>query len=172
MKNLTKGLLWAFVVTTLVGSCLHFLYDLLPNPVTAIISPVNESIWEHVKLIYWPLLVVWLLVLRKEVSAGAWALGMLAASGGMLLLGWLYHIVLGGETMAIDVAIYVAMMAVGFRLPFVLEEKKKGEGKSSGLPVLLVVALGAAIVLFTFLPPDHVLFADLSGTNTWTTIPY
>lgn len=30
----------------------HFLYDLIPNPIFAIIFPVNESIWEHMKLIF------------------------------------------------------------------------------------------------------------------------
>ena len=40
------------------------------------------------------------------------------------------------------------------------------------LGVLAVLALGAALVLFTFLPPDCPLFLDLSGVNTWSTIPY
>ena len=31
---------------------LHYLYDKIPNTLTSIISPVNESIWEHMKLIY------------------------------------------------------------------------------------------------------------------------
>ena len=30
----------------------HFLYTWLPNPVFSIIFPVNESIWEHMKMIY------------------------------------------------------------------------------------------------------------------------
>ena len=47
MRKLPKKLLTAFVVTTLAGACLHFLYVLLPNPVTALLAPVNESLWEH-----------------------------------------------------------------------------------------------------------------------------
>ena len=31
---------------------LHFLYDWLPNSLFSIFFPVNESIWEHMKLIY------------------------------------------------------------------------------------------------------------------------
>ena len=30
----------------------HFLYDLLPNPIFSIFFPVNESIWEHMKMLY------------------------------------------------------------------------------------------------------------------------
>ena len=40
------------------------------------------------------------------------------------------------------------------------------------VPLLLTAAMGGAMVIFTFLPPDHVLFADLSGVNTWQVIPY
>lgn len=45
MRKLPKKLLTAFVVTTLAAACLHFLYVLLPNPVTALLAPVNESLW-------------------------------------------------------------------------------------------------------------------------------
>ena len=40
------------------------------------------------------------------------------------------------------------------------------------LLVLLVVALGAALLLFTFLPPAGLLFTDLSGARTWSSYPY
>ena len=43
-----------------------------------------------------------------------------------------------------------------------------GSGSSGGT----YFALGGAMVIFTFLPPAHVLFADLSGVNTWQVIPY
>ena len=31
---------------------LHFLYDVFPNFLTSIFAPVNESIWEHMKIIF------------------------------------------------------------------------------------------------------------------------
>lgn len=31
---------------------LHFIYEWLPNSLIAIIAPVNESIWEHMKLVF------------------------------------------------------------------------------------------------------------------------
>ena len=30
----------------------HFLYECFPNPIFSILFPVNESIWEHMKLLY------------------------------------------------------------------------------------------------------------------------
>ena len=49
---------WGLVFTLAVlgGAALHFLYDVWPNPLTAVLAPVNESVWEHLKLFFWPTL--------------------------------------------------------------------------------------------------------------------
>lgn len=167
--TISKRLLIAFVLTTLAGACLHFLYDLLPSPATALFSPVNESIWEHLKLIYWPYLAAMFLVTGKagRGQRGSWLFSLLVISVAMLIAGYVYHISLSGTSPGFDIALYVILMAVGFYLPGRLKETA---GRSS--PVFfLVVLLGVAIVLFTFLPPDHILFADLSEVHTWYTIP-
>jgi len=40
------------VIIFLLCFPLHFLYDFLPNSLFSIFLPVNESIWEHMKIIY------------------------------------------------------------------------------------------------------------------------
>ena len=35
----------------------HFAYDLIPCKLTALFFPVNESIWEHMKIIYGVLII-------------------------------------------------------------------------------------------------------------------
>ena len=51
---------WGLVFTLAVlgGAALHFLYNVWPNPLTAVLAPVNESVWEHLKLLYWPFRVI------------------------------------------------------------------------------------------------------------------
>lgn len=46
-KLKTIGVIIAF----LLAFPIHFLYEWLPNPVFAIFFPVNESIWEHMKML-------------------------------------------------------------------------------------------------------------------------
>lgn len=171
-KQLSKGVLIAFVVATVAGACLHFVYDLLPNVVTGIFSPVKESLWEHMKIIYWPLLVVALIRTRGAGRAGRgpWALAILVATGGTLILSYIYHIILGGETAAVDMALYVIMMGLAFLLASKIDHPAVYE-RADALS-LLVLALGCAIVLFTFLPPKGSLFIDLSEVRTWITIPF
>ncbi len=46
-----------FGAVSLGGTLLHFLYDRTDSPLCALISGVNESIWEHMKLLFFPMLV-------------------------------------------------------------------------------------------------------------------
>ena len=49
--------LMGFALTSLFGTVLHFLYDLLGGAAwVAPFSGVNESTWEHMKLLFWPML--------------------------------------------------------------------------------------------------------------------
>ena len=76
---------WGLVFTLAVlgGAALHFLYDVWPNPLTAVLAPVNESVWEHLKLLYWPFLAAAFVLARGADDArGRWCgllVGLLAA---------------------------------------------------------------------------------------------
>ena len=69
----------AFVLAALVGSALHFGYDLCPSPLVGLICPVSESVWEHLKLLYWLFLASGFLLNRKAQDAQAAWSGTLAA---------------------------------------------------------------------------------------------
>ena len=50
--------LFGFAVTSLGGTLLHFLYEWSGNAVwIAPFSGVNESTWEHMKLLFWPMFI-------------------------------------------------------------------------------------------------------------------
>lgn len=50
--NLKKMILINTVIMFIISFLVHFVYELLPNNVFAIFFPVNESIWEHMKMLY------------------------------------------------------------------------------------------------------------------------
>lgn len=167
----SKKILAVFAAATILGALLHFVYTLFPSPVTALFSPVCESLWEHLKLLYWPYLAAMLLLTwggGKEGKA-PWLLSALIICAAMLALGWLYYIALGQEGHWFGPVLYVALMVLGFLLPAPLSRTKVS--RFGDCLMLLIVALGAAIALFSFLPPGALLFADLSGVRTWVTLP-
>ena len=51
MKKITTNIV-AVIFIFLIGFVIHNLYEIFPNPISAIVFPVNESIFEHVKLIF------------------------------------------------------------------------------------------------------------------------
>ncbi len=46
----------------------HFLYDLFPSRIFAIIFPINESVFQHLKLFTYPILFTYLLFYRKKFN--------------------------------------------------------------------------------------------------------
>jgi len=173
VKKFSKLLLWAFLLSTAAGVLLHFLYGWLPSPLTAIFSPVKESIWEHLKILYWPLLGAALLLTRggERGCRAPWLLSLLVVCGTMLGAAYWYHLIFQGEEMLFDLILYFLLMAAGFLLPR-LFVPLAGRGWWSEALWVLVLLLGGVMLLFTFLPPVHPLFTDLSAVRTWFTIPF
>ena len=65
-----RQLILTWTAALLAGCVLHALYRWCPNAVTALFSPVAESLWEHVKLIFWPYLGA-ALILARDRPGGA-----------------------------------------------------------------------------------------------------
>jgi hypothetical protein len=172
MKQTTKKLLWVFAVTLGLGFLLHFLYEWFPNSLTALFSPVKESLWEHVKIVFWPLFLAALVVSGQDSAVRAgWLLSAVVTSGLMLAAAYVYHVLLRGEGMAFDIALYVAAIILGFFLPRWLTPLGERPTWRRAAWVLTAI-LAAMLVGFTFRPPEGILFADLSGgVRTFLTIP-
>lgn len=169
MSEEKRAVLLAFIFATLAGTLLHFLYGLFPSPLTAVVSVVRESLWEHGKLVYLPGLVASVCLAKRYGKLGERMASLLVGFLVTLALGYLCCVVLGWENPLVNIGIYIAAMLLVFWLPDPLE--KRLQGRLGELFLLLVIALGGAIWLFTFLPPDSVLFADLSHHNVFGVIP-
>lgn len=50
--NLTKDKIISSILIFALCFLFHFLYEWFPNPLFAIFFPVNESIWEHMKILF------------------------------------------------------------------------------------------------------------------------
>ncbi len=50
--NLTKSKIITAIIIFVLSFLIHFGYDVFPNSISALFFPVNESIWEHMKMLY------------------------------------------------------------------------------------------------------------------------
>lgn len=151
----------AFFLAALIGTGLHFLYPLLPVPVVGLFAPMNESVWEHLKLLYWPFLAVSFLLCRKPVDAPtAWSGPLLAQLVMPVFLLGVYYILSAGfdvYSLWMDILLYYLTLALGT----VTAYRVTRSGKLAYLAGVLVIGVGlygACLVLFTMAPPDFPIF--------------
>ena len=166
-KRLWRWETVGWVVTGLLGPLLHFAYEWSGgNPVVAAFAAVNESIWEHMKILFWPLLfwaaVEWPVFFRHYRNFLAVKTAAITAAVALVpVLYYTYGGVWGKTLAAVDIGIYyVAAAAAGWCTCTLA-----GRGKCVGVwkQVLgggILLCLGALFVLFTFCPPEIALFEE------------
>ena len=159
-----------FAFTSLLGTFLHFLYDLSGGKLwAAVISGVNESTWEHMKLLFFPMLIFGLARFffaprRKDLTC----ILLRSILLGQILIPILFYTYNGAVGKSPDwVNIAIFFIAAFFAFLYQTMELRK-ESASCPFPRLALAALfGIALlfVLFTFFPPELGLFRDpISGT--------
>ena len=168
-----RSILWqaaGFAVATLGGTILHFSYDwtggsLLVSP----FSGVNESTWEHMKLLFWPL-VLFALVQRKffRSQKNYWSVKLAEILLGLALIPVLFYAWNGAFGKSPD-WLNIVFFYVSALLVFVYERRAfKSDTLRHPNPQFSFAAIfliGALFVIFTFLPPRLPLFRDpLTGT--------
>ena len=152
-----------FTVTLLAGAALHFLYTWLPLPLIGLFAPVNESVWEHLKLLYWPVLTAGFFLTQGENDQmRAWSGILLAELVMPLFLTGSYYLLrcgFGVHALWIDIALYAMTMSLGFWLAYCVQ--KSGRlAFLAGVLVILTGIYGAALVLFTLAPPMLPIFME------------
>ena len=165
MKSLKIYFAAGVIFSAVLGTLSHFFYEWSgQNPVVALFSPVNESTWEHMKLVFFPIL-VWSLLLpagiRKEFPAMQCAIliGGLLGTWLVPLFFYTYSGILGRNIAFIDISIfYICVLAA-----FCLARKLQASDQTSKLCpfiCLFTLVMLFAFFLFTFAPLDIGLFAE------------
>lgn len=156
-----RSFLIAAVSAAAVGTALHFLYAALPNPLTALFSPVNESVWEHLKLLYWPtLLGAWALSAQTQEPYRLWSAffaAVLAMPAALLGAYFAARKLLGELPDWTNIALYYLVLFGGFALAWRLYRSGRAK-KAVGYLLSAVMLYGAALILFTFAAPPVGIF--------------
>ena len=162
--------LMGFAVTSLVGTILHFLYEWTGESVlVAPFSGINESTWEHMKLIFWPMLVyavVQSFFFRERKDFFCVKLrGILMALVLIPTLFYTYNGVIGKSPDWINIAIFFVSAAVAYIYETKLFGKESVKCKNPKLAIFILSLIAAAFVVFTFKTPALGIFKDpLTGT--------
>jgi hypothetical protein len=163
--------LWQLVgfgVTALSGTVLHFLYDWLGDAVwIAPFSGVNESTWEHMKLLFWPMLIYAIIESFFRDREEFWcvkARGILLGISLIPVIFYTYNGVIGKSPDWINIAIFFVAAAIVY-LYETIEFNHAAPCKRRGLSLAVLCTLALLFTVFTFLTPELGIFRDpLTGT--------
>lgn len=165
MTTLLTAKLIAIPVLFLAGAGLHFLYKYGGKKKwMAIISPVNESIWEHLKIAFYPALayaalLTSILQLRPENFWAAEVVGIYIMLGFILIVEWIYPAIIKRNILAIDLLVFFVAIALGQLCAYGLQVADTIQF-STVTALCLVAAQTIIFALFSFLPPRLGLFRD------------
>jgi len=163
MENLFIWELLGFTFVSLFGTVLHFLYEWTGSNFFAAVSAVNESTAEHMKLFYFPMLILALVQsLFFKGNSGFWTVKYISLSVGLTLipvLFYTYNGAIGKSPDVLNIAIFFISAAVSFFVEYRLF-KNGAFTRYNTLFFILFIILGALFVIFTFHAPKILLFMD------------
>lgn len=165
MKHSVTG--WqvaGFLVTSVVGTLLHFLYDWSgESRIAGLFSAVNESIWEHMKLVYFPMFLFALVQRRSAEDRRFWCIKLAGILTALLLIPTLYYTYTGALGVFADwfnITIFFLAAGAAYYLESKLFQSSVSCTVPSGIALGLLLLIGLLFVLFTFCTPEIPLFAD------------
>jgi len=165
-KSVSNWQLAGFVFTGTLGTFLHFLFDLTQGSIlAALVSAVNESIWEHMKLLFYPMLFFALIeyFVWGKVCRRFWCVKLVGIGMGLLLIPVFYYTYTGSLGVSID-WFNITIFFISAALVFWTENRLfRSETLFSLPPSAAVTALCLLVLLFTvltFSPPRIPLFRD------------
>ncbi len=154
----------AFIV--IFGSILHFTFEWSGSQAAVgVFSAVNESVWEHLKLGFWPAIVFALIefkYLKKSTNNFLFAktVGIYLIPVVIMVIFYSYTAILGESILVIDILSFVIAVIVGQLVSYKLLTAKTLPYNLDRISLIALILLGLAFVLFTFYPPQLPMFQD------------
>ena len=162
--------LFGFAITSLGGTVLHFLYEWLGRAVwIAPFSGINESTWEHMKLLFWPMFLYAVIQSRFfQDRSDFWCIKLRGILIGLTLipvLFYTYNGAIGRSPDWLNIAIFFVAAAAAYISETVMFGKGNVKCGTSRTAFVLLCLIAALFVIFTFITPKIGIFRDpLTGT--------
>lgn len=162
-------LIWeiiGMVFITLLGSLMHFAFELSGYflPVGAV-AAVNESVWEHLKLGFWPLILFALIeygFIRKKTENFVIAKGVAAFVIPIVIVVFFYSYtaILGTDSLFLDIFSFILAIVIAQLISYKILTLPKISNIYAIISLISVITLGILFVVFTYYPPHFFLFED------------
>lgn len=161
MNQRTRNII-RYLFVALLGVFLHFAYELSgENPIVGLFAIINESVWEHLKLVFFPMLVLtlWDMFTNQRNNLcflPARTLGTLAGMAFIVIVYYTITGILGFQVAWLNIAIYL----LGVLVAFLVEKKLCHRCNTISVKVAIVLWILFIIlfIIFTIAPPALGIF--------------
>lgn len=161
------------ILAIVAGTLLHFTFQWLGGwRPAALMSAVNESTWEHLKLAFWPMFILALIQyyaykrngVFSRTDKGAFcvgkAVGMYLAPLLIIAAFYGYKALLGKDVLILDILIFIIAVVIGQYTAYRIFMHADPGRLAVIIATLAIIVELAAFSLFTFYPPHAFLFRD------------
>ena len=162
--------IWGAIFAFALCFPLHFIYEKFPNFITSIFAPVNESIWEHMKIIFGSIILSGviqkiIILLKKEPINNICFSNFIAALTAIpiYLIMYLPLFYIIGENMFLAISIMLITIVISQIISYKIIIKK--DLKLENITILLVIIVYITFTLLTYFPIQSDIFIDFKTGN-------
>lgn len=152
------------IFVCIFGTLLHFIYELLGgNSFVASFSAVNESVWEHLKLVFFPMLLTTIIgyfYIGKNAPnfLCSKTLGILASISFIIIFFYTYTGIIGKSIIFIDIASFFVAVILGEYLSYKLMISNFKCNNIISIISLTIILI--CFIVFTYFTPKIGIFKD------------
>ena len=169
-SKLLKIELIVTILELILGTLLHFIYEWSGNNVIiASFSAVNESVWEHLKLVFYPMLILGVIeyYFVKNIANNyieAKAIGIFTAISFIVISFFTYTGIIGTNFFIIDILIFIISIILGEWTSYkLMKRKNESTIQTKILAGGILIFLLSCFIIFTYVTPQVNLFRDFTN---------
>ena len=154
-----------FLFVSVGGVLLHYLFDWSEqSKIVAAFSGINESIWEHMKLLYFPL--AWFAVFEYFVLGKRndfWCiklLGILIGISAIPIIYYFYNGAIGKSPDWLNITIFFIAAFLALFTEYILFTKEKIKACNKAVAIFTICFIGVLFIIFSYKAPDLLIFKD------------
>ena len=167
MKKISfnKRYIIEFIILAILGSVFHFIFEWSRNNnLVALISPVNESVWEHLKLAVFTTILVLLIekyFMKIDIKNFYTSLLLRVLIPIVVIpsVFYLYSSILGKEILVVDILTLYFTLILGQIVESILSKKNISKNTEK-VSAILVAIISVIFFIVTFYPPHMEIFRD------------
>ena len=166
-NKLAKTQIIAIIGSIILGSLLHFVFEWSgKNVIVASFSAVNESVWEHLKLVFYPMaifaIIEFFFVNKIDNNyIEAKVIGIFVAMSFIVVSFFTYTGIIGSNIFIIDILIFIISIIIGEGVALKLMQREdESTVKTRTLAIIIFMFLLICFIVCTYIPPEVNLFRD------------